>query len=64
MNRKTMLIRIPLDIKHWIQVEANDSCSSQNSIIVQSLRAAMRHATAQSDASSSARGKGTRDQAE
>jgi hypothetical protein len=64
MDRKPMLIRIPLDIKQWIQAEAKDNCSSQNSFIVQSLRGAMRHAPAQSDAASSSCGQSIGDQVE
>lgn len=64
MDRKSMLIRIPLDIKDWIQAEAKDSFSSQNSFVVRSLRKAMQHASTESDAARSALGNGTLDQVE
>jgi hypothetical protein len=36
-----MVIRIPLDVKGWIEREAERNCASQNSEIIRSIRARM-----------------------
>jgi len=40
-DRAEMVIRIPRDVKDWLEREAARSCASQNSEIVRSLRARM-----------------------
>jgi hypothetical protein len=36
-----MVIRIPRDVKGWIEREAERNCASQNSEIIRSIRARM-----------------------
>jgi hypothetical protein len=40
-DRAEMVIRLPRDVKDWLEREAARSCASQNSEIVRSLRARM-----------------------
>jgi hypothetical protein len=40
-DRAEMVIRIPRDVKNWLEREAARTCASQNSEIVRSLRARM-----------------------
>jgi hypothetical protein len=37
----TVLIRLPLDVKRWLEKEAERTLASQNSEIIRSLRARM-----------------------
>lgn len=44
MNNKysPLLVRLPQDVKQYLQQEAHENCSSQNSEIVRAVRAAMK----------------------
>jgi hypothetical protein len=64
MQRKPLLIRLPLDIKAWVQVQATDGRLSQNSFIVQALQKAMRPTPPLSGFTSSSLGPGTEEQVE
>jgi hypothetical protein len=41
VDRTTMVIRLPKDVKGWLEKEAQRTGASQNSEIVRSLRARM-----------------------
>ena len=36
-----ILVRLPVDMKSWLEMEADRNCSSQNSEIVRTVRARM-----------------------
>jgi macrodomain Ter protein organizer (MatP/YcbG family) len=38
---KSVLLRVPLDVKQWIEKEAAPTLSSQNSVILRCIRARM-----------------------
>jgi hypothetical protein len=40
-DRAEMVVRLPRDIKHWLEREAAENASSQNSEIVRALRQRM-----------------------
>jgi predicted HicB family RNase H-like nuclease len=40
-NRKPLQLRLPEDLKAWLEVQADKNGSSQNSEIIRALRAAM-----------------------
>jgi hypothetical protein len=43
-------VRLPLDVKQWIESEAEYHCTPQNSVIVRCVRAAMKAAEQQAKA--------------
>jgi predicted HicB family RNase H-like nuclease len=40
-NRKPLQLRLPEDLKAWLEAQADKNGSSQNSEIIRALRAAM-----------------------
>lgn len=40
-NRKAMPLRLPPDLKAWVQAQADRNGSSQNSEVIRAVRAAM-----------------------
>jgi len=43
-TRRPLQLRLPVDVKAWLEAEAERNGSSQNSEIVRALRAAMQRA--------------------
>lgn len=39
--RKPLQLRLPPDLKAWVEAEAAKNCTSQNSEIIRAIRAAM-----------------------
>jgi len=40
-DRAEMVVRLPQDVKVWIEREAQKNCASQNSEVVRAVRASM-----------------------
>ena len=55
-DRAVIPLRVPIDVKAWLEKQATFNCSSQNAVVVRALRAgidrglAERHALRQCDA--------------
>ncbi|MBJ2151358.1 Arc family DNA-binding protein [Paracoccus sp. IB05] len=47
-DRKPMQLRLPSDLKAWLQAEAQKNGASQNSEVIRALRAAMARSELQS----------------